>query len=123
MNSRRAPLLMPLFRRYKSGNGGYERGSNMAFWRKDLIEVNGYNETITGWGREDSEIAYRLINKGLKKGFVKFGGVEYHLYHKENDKSADERNISLMENARKSGIIEAPLGIKEMIEREKRGEE
>ena len=95
----------------------------MAFWRKDLIEVNGYNETITGWGREDSEIAYRLINKGIKKGFVKFGGVEYHLYHKENDKSADERNISLMENARKSGIIEAPLGIKEMIEREKRGEE
>ena len=54
---------------------------------------------------------------------MKFGGVEYHLYHKENDKSADERNISLMENARKSGIIGAPLGIKEMMEREKRGEE
>ena len=123
MNSRRVPLLMPLFRRYKSGNGGYVRGCNMAFWRKDLIEVNGYNETITGWGREDSEIAYRLINKGIKKGFVKFGGVEYHLYHKENDKSADERNISLMENARKSGMIVAPLGIKEMMEREKRGEE
>ena len=30
------------------------RGCNMAFWRDDIIRVNGYNEAIEGWGREDS---------------------------------------------------------------------
>ena len=25
----------------------------MAFWRNDLLAVNGYNEDIIGWGRED----------------------------------------------------------------------
>lgn len=110
-NGRRLPILMRLFRRYKSGNGGYVRGCNMAFWREDLLAVNGYNEVIKGWGREDSEIAYRLINRGLKKGFVKFGAVEYHLYHLENDKSFDSRNIALMENARKSGITAVEHGI------------
>lgn len=103
-NGRRLPLLMPLMRWYKSGDGGYVRGCNMAFWRDDLLAVNGYNEDIKGWGREDSELAYRLINNGVKKGFVKFGAVEYHLYHCENDKTNDARNIAMMENAIKSGV-------------------
>lgn len=110
-NGHRIPLLMPLMRRYKSGDGGYVRGCNMAFWREDLIAVNGYNEDITGWGREDSELSYRLINNGLKKGFVKFGAIEYHLHHPENNKDNDPRNISLMEHARNSHIIYIPKGI------------
>ena len=108
---RRIPWLMRMMRRYKSGDGGYVRGCNMAFWRKDLLNVNGYNEDIRGWGREDSELSYRLINSGKKKGFVKFGGIEYHLYHKENSKENDARNIAMMERASKSGLTKVPNGI------------
>lgn len=110
-NGRHLPWLMHLMRRYKSGDGGYVRGCNMAFWRQDLINVNGYNEEIEGWGREDSELSYRLINSGLKKGFVKFGAIEYHLFHKENSKENDPRNIALMEHAHKSGMTKVAKGI------------
>ncbi|MBD5226062.1 MAG: glycosyltransferase [Bacteroidales bacterium] len=103
INGCRCPLLMHMMRRYKKSRGGYVRGCNMAFWRDDLIKVNGYNEDINGWGREDSELAYRLINAGIQKGFIKFGAIEYHLDHPENSKDNDARNISLMEQARMSG--------------------
>ncbi|MCE7040122.1 glycosyltransferase family 2 protein [Dyadobacter sp. CY312] len=59
------------------------RGCNMAFWRQDLIRVNGYNEDFFGWGREDNEIAARLINIGVYKRAMKFGGIVFHLYHPE----------------------------------------
>ena len=58
------------------------RGCNMAFWREDLLRVNGYNEDLTMWGAEDTEIAFRLMYAGVKKRFLKAGGVEYHLWHK-----------------------------------------
>lgn len=58
------------------------RGCNMAFWREDLLRVNGYDENLTMWGAEDTEIAFRLMYAGVKKRFLKAGGVEYHLWHK-----------------------------------------
>jgi predicted glycosyltransferase involved in capsule biosynthesis len=42
----------------------------MAFWRDDLVKVNGYNEAFIGWGREDNEIGLRLIHSGLRKRIV-----------------------------------------------------
>lgn len=40
----------------------------MAFWRDDVVRVNGYNEAIEGWGREDSELAARLQQSGCYAG-------------------------------------------------------
>ena len=59
----------------------------MAVWKEDLLKVNGYNEDLTMWGQEDTEIAYRLIFAGVKKKFLKAGGVEYHLYHKPSSRA------------------------------------
>ena len=84
----------------------------MAFWRDDLLRVNGYNEDIKGWGREDSELSWRLINAGVKKRFLKFGGVQFHLFHKENSKDCDPRNIELMERTRNEKIKWVPNGIR-----------
>ncbi|WP_294627589.1 glycosyltransferase family 2 protein [uncultured Bacteroides sp.] len=58
------------------------RGCNMAFWKNDLMRVNGYNETLEMWGQEDVEISYRLIHAGVQKKQLKMGGVQFHLYHK-----------------------------------------
>jgi predicted glycosyltransferase involved in capsule biosynthesis len=55
----------------------------MAFWRDDLCLVNGYDESFVGWGREDSELAARLIHSGIRRRNFKFGAVAYHLWHKE----------------------------------------
>ena len=60
----------------------YVLGCNMAFWKKDLIAVNGYNESFVGWGKEDNDLAIRLVNNNTSLRFVKFGAIVYHLHHK-----------------------------------------
>jgi len=96
----RLPLLWPFFATtYK--NKGAERfeihGCNMAFWKQDAIEVNGYNEDFTGWGPEDKEFVARLLNAGKEKRFLKLGGIAFHIYHKENSKSNLKENERLLE--------------------------
>ncbi len=83
----------------KGGNKYYVKGCNMAFWKKDLLTVNGYNESFTGWGREDSELAIRLINAGVQKKFLKMGGITYHLFHKEVSKANEKSNTEKMNEA------------------------
>ncbi len=73
------------------------RGCNMSFWKSDLLAVNGYNEDMTGWGREDSELSVRLINSGLTKINVKFSAIQYHIYHPENSKSNLNTNDNILE--------------------------
>lgn len=83
-NGLRLPLLRKFFaERYKANQPAYVRGCNMAFWKTSLLEVNGYNESIVGWGREDSELAIRLINSGTAKRILKFGAAAFHIWHKE----------------------------------------
>jgi glycosyltransferase involved in cell wall biosynthesis len=57
------------------------RGCNLAIWREDLVRVNGYNEGFAGWGREDSELAVRLINSGVYRLDVRGWALCYHLWH------------------------------------------
>ncbi|WP_109298780.1 glycosyltransferase family 2 protein [Aquimarina sp. AU474] len=63
------------------------RGCNMSFWREDFLKVNGFNESLTGWGIDDSEMIQRLLNIGIKGKRLKFKGIVYHIYHHEQDKS------------------------------------
>lgn len=72
--------------RFAKGQPARLRGCNMAFWKSDLILVNGYNEDMASWGGEDIEIAWHLIYSGVQKKMLKFGGVMYHLYHPETSK-------------------------------------
>lgn len=78
------------------------RGCNMAFWRDDVIAVNGFNEGFVGWGREDSEFVVRMLNSGVRRKDLRLGGVAYHLYHPEHSKSElldnDQRLTYTIEN-------------------------
>ncbi len=87
----------------------------MAFWRNDLMKVNGYNEAFTGWGREDSEIAIRLINSGIHKRFIKTGGICYHLYHKEASRELEQKNIDLMNSAITNKTIRVTKGVDQYL--------
>ena len=93
----------------------YVKGCNMAFWKNDLIKINGYNEAFTGWGREDSEIAIRLINAGVKKQFIKMGAVCYHLYHPEASRELEQRNIVMMDEAIKNKTVVIKEGLNKYI--------
>jgi glycosyltransferase involved in cell wall biosynthesis len=57
-------------------------GCNMAFWRDDLIAVNGFDEDYTGWGTgEDSDIGTRLYHLGRQRKFVYGRAITFHLNH------------------------------------------
>ena len=102
MNKLRIPFLMKfLAKRYRTGPDRIieVRGCNMSFWRKDIIAVNGYDEAYMEWGREDSNIAIRLNNIGIKKKSIKFGAVTYHLNHKPSNKDDDAMNMQMLLNA------------------------
>ncbi|WP_372753278.1 glycosyltransferase family 2 protein [Mariniflexile sp.] len=92
----RIPLLANLYKE-ESSRSKKLRGCNMSFWRSDFIKINGFNEDLVGWGIDDSEMAQRLLNTGVKGKRLKFRGLVYHIYHKEQDKSHIHLN-ELIEN-------------------------
>lgn len=75
------------------------RGCNMAYWRDDILKTNGYNQDFIGWGREDSELVVRLLNSGLKRLDLRFGGIGYHLFHPENTRQMLPQNDQLLQEA------------------------
>lgn len=114
LNSIRFPALgRYLSDRYKKGQLTVLRGCNMSFWKEDLLQINGYNNDITGWGSEDAELAIRLHNLGNKKRFLKFLGIAYHLYHPENDKSKLGQNQIVQNRALNEKTIRISNGIRQ----------
>ena len=75
--------------RYAKRIESHIRGCNMAYWRSDIIRVNGYDESYINWGYEDWDLAYRLHFAGIKKRSLKHGGIMYHLWHNENSKNKE----------------------------------
>lgn len=68
---------------------------NLSAWRKDLLRVNGLDESYTGWGLEDSDLVIRLIRAGIYNKSARFSAPVFHLWHPENDRS------QLLENRRR----------------------
>ena len=93
INMLRIPFVSILLSFLKNQNINRIRGCNYSMYRDDILAVNGFNEKITTWGREDSEFVQRLFNNGLKKQQLKFSGIQYHLYHKESSHNIENDKI------------------------------
>ncbi len=91
------------------------KGCNMAFWKEDLVRVNGYNEAFSGWGREDSELSIRLSNAGVRKRFLKGGGIMYHIHHREASRSREAENDRLLEETRVHKVQYATKGLSQYL--------
>ncbi|SFF06862.1 N-terminal domain of galactosyltransferase [Chitinophaga sp. CF118] len=74
-------------------------GCNMAFWKDDFIEINGYNEAFVGWGCEDVEFAMRLNKSGKTKQSLKMAGVAFHLSHPLNSRKNFNINNLILEQS------------------------
>jgi glycosyltransferase involved in cell wall biosynthesis len=93
INMLRIPFLSKLMSIQKRKNISRVRGCNYSIFKQDIFDVNGFNEEITEWGREDSEFVQRLINNGVKKQHLKFSAIQYHLYHKERSHNSINDSI------------------------------
>jgi glycosyltransferase involved in cell wall biosynthesis len=99
----------------RGSNKYYVKGCNMSFWRSDLIMVNGYNELYKGWGREDSDIAIRLMNSGVHKKFIKMGAIAYHLYHHEASRNRKDINTEMMLKTIKEKVKHCEKGVAQYL--------
>jgi glycosyltransferase involved in cell wall biosynthesis len=76
------------------------KGCNQAFWREDLVAVNGFNEDFVGWGPEDKEIAARLHRHGTRRQTLLFGGIAFHLHHPPAERERRAANERLLADTR-----------------------
>jgi glycosyltransferase involved in cell wall biosynthesis len=104
LNGLHFPAFAGLLESYRSGekNIYYAKGCNMAFWKADLLKVNGYDESFTGWGYEDSDIAIRLYNAGVRKRYLKMAGIVFHLWHQEYSRDREKHNNELLRQTREN---------------------
>jgi hypothetical protein len=58
--------------------------------------TNGYNEDMTGWGKEDTELSARLINNNILNKHLKFCAISYHLDHKILQRKGLNNNIEIL---------------------------
>ncbi|TCD48923.1 glycosyltransferase family 2 protein [Chlorobium sp. N1] len=94
------------------------RSCNMSFFREDCIRVNGFNEDFTGWGREDSEFAVRMLNSGVLRRNVRFSAIAAHLWHRENARQSLPENDRLLEEAITEKRVRCPNGIDKYLEKQ-----
>lgn len=111
---RRHTLRLPLLARWYARPGTKRRGiksCNMAFWRDDLLRVNGFNEAMTGWGREDTELALRAFHAGLLRRELRFSGLATHLYHRTRKHVVGNPNDRIVDDTRTRGLVRCELGV------------
>jgi glycosyltransferase involved in cell wall biosynthesis len=87
-------------------------GGNFSCFRDDFIAVNGFNEEILGWGKEDAELDVRFRRYGLRPFSVTNRAVNFHLWHSKADRvqEAIRRNLEVKERSERSGEYRCSLG-------------
>ncbi|MBR9757138.1 MAG: glycosyltransferase [Algicola sp.] len=106
------PLFSGLFKTKTVLSSKY-RGCNTSYFKSDAIAVNGYNEDIQGWGREDSEFALRLVNKGVLGRRLRYKGIVFHIFHVEKSKAQLKQNDGIEQQT----ILEKSIWCKNGIDK------
>jgi len=88
---------------------------NLSAFRKDLLNVNGLDESYTGWGLEDSDLVIRLIRSGVYNKSARFSSPVLHLWHKENDRSHMVENKARLESVLNATHVEALKGVDQYL--------
>jgi glycosyltransferase involved in cell wall biosynthesis len=106
----RIPPLARLYARPHTGTGGI-KSCNWGFWRDDLVALNGFNEAMTGWGREDNELAMRALHLGCRRRDLRFGGLAVHLWHATRKNVADNPNDAILADTIARGLVRCEHGL------------
>ncbi|HEY0199529.1 MAG TPA: glycosyltransferase family 2 protein [Rhodanobacter sp.] len=111
---RRHTLRLPWLARAYARPGTRRRGiksCNMAFWREDLLRLNGFNEAMTGWGREDTELAARAFHAGLRRRDLRFSALAVHLFHRTRKHVVGNPNDLILDDTRARQLVRCERGL------------
>ncbi|ODN43560.1 glycosyltransferase family 2 protein [Piscirickettsia litoralis] len=91
------------------------RGCNIAAWKMDIIAVNGFDESFTGWGYEDSDFIIRLLRAGIKRLDGRYYAPLFHLWHQENSRGQEQENLSRLQQVIDGTHTQAHVGINQYL--------
>lgn len=97
-NGLRFPFLSRFFGGYRRKDPYFSRGGLMGCWREDFLRVNGYDERMTGWGLEDTDLIVRLRHAGVQPRALKMGGIVFHLWHRTASRSGVNINEQILQD-------------------------
>lgn len=100
-----------VFRRCAPARWEGVKTCNLSAWREDLVRVNGFDETYSGWGLEDSDLVIRFIHAGVKHKSARFATPLFHLWHPENDRSRLPENQRHLDELLASRRTRAGIGL------------
>jgi hypothetical protein len=91
-------------------------GCNMAFWREDVVAVNGFDETQLGRGiAPDSDLGTRIYNLGRERKFVYGRAIVFHLNHPVMPRDNLATKRAWLEETIRSGKTRCERGLQQYL--------
>jgi glycosyltransferase involved in cell wall biosynthesis len=124
VNRLAAVLRLPLgrLRKLRSAQWRGARSCNLAVWRSDLEQVDGFDACFSGWGREDSDLLIRLLRCGLRRKDGRFATGVIHLWHPQVDRAQLAANDERLAAVLQSDRVRAQRGLSALRETAEVGE-
>jgi glycosyltransferase involved in cell wall biosynthesis len=118
VNRLAALLRLPLgpLRRLRSRQWRGARSCNLGVWRSDLEQIDGFDASYTGWGREDSDLLIRLLRCGLRRKDGRFATGVIHLWHPQVDRAQLAANDARLHAVLQSERTRAQRGLSALRE-------
>jgi GT2 family glycosyltransferase len=89
------------------------RGCHLSCPTEVLIHINGFDESFEGWGREDSDLAARMLHAGLQRRNL-LGLPVLHLWHQENSRQRLDENDTMLQACLDEHRIKAVQGLQQL---------
>ena len=89
------------------------KSCNLAVWKSDLVTVNGFDESFTGWGHEDSDLVVRLFHAGVLRKDGALATEVLHLWHREAQRDQESSNRKIVLDRAENGTTQATIGLRE----------
>ena len=113
-----APLFIKLpdnaWRQVKKFKWRGIKSCNMSAWRRDLEQVNGFDESFVGWGHEDADLVLRLANHGVHRKLGAYATEIFHLWHREQARDQESSNYERVQAHLSDGCVRAEQGLAEL---------
>ena len=91
-------------------------GCNMAYWRDDVVAVNGFDESYMGRGMgADSDLGSRIYNLGRARKFVYGHALVYHLDHTIMPRPHYATNRARLDDVLLTGKIRCEKGLNQYL--------
>ncbi len=91
------------------------KSCNLGVWKSDLLKVNGFDESFTGWGHEDSDLVVRLFHAGVLRKDGAMATEVLHLWHREAQRDQESSNRKIVLERAANGTTQATTGLREHV--------